>query len=135
MAKGDFVYKSFVKDVEKELKKEQRKALRKAMKPLVNKIRENIGQELTPHTGNLRRGVVVDIRENIIFIGMDARKAPHAPLVELGSYIVGERFTTGEKSKPAGISSGVMPSIPFFLPAYRSVEDQLIGILREEWLP
>lgn len=136
MAKNRFIYKSFVGEIDKEIRAAEKKVLKKAAAVFKKQVKSNIENlGLVEDSGALLSAVASDIGTHGVWVGMDVRKAPHALLIELGSYISGMRKTRGEGQERKGVrETGVLKPRPFFLRAFSSTYPQIQKILSEEWI-
>jgi HK97 gp10 family phage protein len=124
MKSNNFVFKDMVKDFEKDMNAVRKKKAREAAKIFAKKLRQSIKSRVGKKTGNLLKGVKYNIRPGVAVVGM-AAPAFHAHFLEHG---------TEERIDKNGKSSGKMPQIEFFLPAYRDAEQEIINYVSEEWL-
>lgn len=134
MKLNTFKLDSFGKEFEKELNKGEKRQRMKAVKVFKEAVYSEIVAKGLVEEGNLLEGVAQADYTHATLVGM-APPAFHALMVELGSYVSGERFTKGKGKERTGIrSTGVMRARPFFLPAFRKALPEMQKILTEEWV-
>jgi len=134
MKLNTFKLESFGKEFEKELNKGERRQRMKAVKVFKDAVSNEIVGRGLVEDGDLLQGLSQADYTHATLVGMGA-PAFHALIVELGSYVSGERFTKGKGRERTGIrSTGVMRARPFFLPAFRKALPEMQKILQEAWL-
>lgn len=121
---------SFVTDTMKEI----RSGADKQRKLAARHVREKIKSKALAIkvTGNLAKGVYDKHTKNSSFVGI---KAPHAFLVEFGSWKSSPRMTKGKGKYRKKIRSvGTMPANPIVYPTFAEEEKEVERILSETWV-
>ena len=120
MAKNKFTFTSGLKEIEKELEKDQRRQVAKAARVLSKAVKSEITEKGIIDDGDLLKSVGFTAKKGVAIVGVGFP----AHMIEKG---------TVDRVGKDGHSSGKMVANPFFLPAFKKAQSELISILTEEW--